>query len=754
MRVARSLIPLIALGAVLAMPAAHASDFIAWPDGRKVKVVQPNRQVDLSSLYSGVRGQVLDRRFETNEALFLANEIYLSGTEFFLRASAAGVPIAHDEAFSYITNVEAYWYSRYNLMSLTTQSRCGIGVVHGPYLELRARKSTALNQFGRFRGELPLSNKDVMLTQVVASYLERTGMPEKFENAVPTMLEFASCNPKLVLPVDLRPDKHDRPTYLDDFWGQRWDFDGMEKIIDMGGVAQSMLKKVLWAKFFLRRNHTDDDFPGEVFLGNNAEDGLRGAMLTLESVSTMLMAKSALFADAAGRKLGGIDPRTYDPAKGLRYLPHRIDPELIYMTDMPVRHYDFDIADRASTLWDQASWLWALSEFYDYSNPRKRDNWDRVFGYQTPYDGSIMEQKYNLLARLLARVVFDNIRAQHVRDGHLVSRWTPRRGPGQAVSMQDLALSVIALSRYAETMDLDPDRRAAARALVRSEAAHLLAMADGRGLYAARYEVPQGTPAAEETATAQAFAIRALLAAYRLTDKAKFLSAARRTAKAWGELFWDADAGLYRNRPGDDRVVYRPHDVAAILAALRELILVDRDPEELRRFKLFFVQSVDRSGLMQSEDVFTGERLDAVRAGDADSDGDGIPFLGSKAAHGAALVFASKVGFDLSEAGGALAAAQPAPFSSRPMTGAAIFAANCAICHGEGGIGNEGPRLIDNPFVQLTGHAGVAQTVANGRLGVGMPAWGGVLTKAEIDAVVDYIRGLGDGGGSAAGSGS
>lgn len=753
MKIARTMIPLAALMTALAAPATQASDFIAWPDGRKVKVVQPNRQVDLSALYTGVRGKTLDRRFETNEALYLANEIYLSGTEFFLRASAAGVPMAHDRAFSYITNVEAYWYSRYNLMSLTTQSRCGIGVVHGPYLELRARKSTALNQFGRFRGELPLSNKDVMLTQVVASYLERTGMPEKFENAVPTMLEFASCDPKLVLPVDLSPDSHERPSYLDNFWGQRWDFDGMEKVIDMGGVAQSMLKKVLWAKFFLRRNHTDDDFPGEVFLGNNAEDGLRGAMLTLESVSTMLMAKSALFADADGKKLGGIDPRSYDPAKGLRYLPHRIDPELIYMTDMPVRHFDFDVGDGTSTLWDQASWLWALSEFYDYSNPRKRDNWDRVFGYQTPFDGSIMEQKYNLLARLLAGDIFDNIRAQHVRNGHLVSRWSPESGPEREVAIQDLALAVTALARYAEVMDLDSGRRQAARDLVRREAMRLSQLADEGGLYGERYDLAAGTPTGEATATAQAFAIQALMAAWRATGEDRFLAAARRTAGAWVATYWDAAAGLFRNRPGDDHVVYRPHDVAAILTALRELILVDRDPEMLQRFKLFFVQSVDRSGLMQSEDIFTGEQIEAVRAGNMDSDSDEIPFLGSRAAHGAALVFASKVGFDLGEKAPSLAAATTAPPSPRPVTGAAIFAANCAICHGDGGVGNEGPRLVDNPYVQLTGHAGVAQTVANGRLGVGMPAWGGVLTKDEIDKVVDYIRGLGDGG-SAAGSGS
>ncbi len=169
----RSLV--ISCGAVLAFGAAQAFDHLAWPDGRKVRVVQPNEQVDLSSLRSGVRGEAVDRRFDTNAAMYLANELYLSGTEFFLEASKAGLPIAHDWQFSFLTNVEAYWYSRYNLLSATAHGRLGLGVIHGPYMDMRAQHSTELDRFGRVRGELAKSNKDVMLTEVVAAYLERSG---------------------------------------------------------------------------------------------------------------------------------------------------------------------------------------------------------------------------------------------------------------------------------------------------------------------------------------------------------------------------------------------------------------------------------------------------------------------------------------------------------------------------------------------------------------------------------------------------
>lgn len=740
--------------ALLAFTGAHAFDELAWPDGRKVRVVQPNEQVDLTALRSGVRGEAIDRRFDTNAAMYLANELYLSGTEFFLDAARLGLPIAHDIRFSYLTNVEAYWYSRYNLLSATAHGRLGVGVIHGPYIDMLAQRSTELDQFGRERGELVKSNKDVMLTGAVASYLKRSGLPRKFENAVPLMLEFKSGDPHLLNALDLeRNPETGRAGYLGDFYTLRWRHGAMEHRFDLGGVGQAMLKKVLWAKFFLRRNHTDTDFPGEIFLGNNAEDGFRGSMLTLEAVSTMLIAKAALFADPGARKkaglfgsakpkLVGIDPVRYDPGQGLKYLPHEIAPTLVYMSDLPVRQYDFHVADARSRLWDVASWLWATAEFFDYANPRRKDNWDKVFGYQTPYDGSVMEQKYALLARGLARTQLANLARMHEVGGVLVSEWSPDGGPGNTVDLADLSLAMVALQKFDEYLDLDPERRAQAAAMLRRQADFLLKAAAPDGSYRQSYAAGDGAASGARDATSQAFAIRGLLAAWRQTGDARYLDAAKQTAATWNADFWDEAAWLYRNTAQDTaHIEYTPIDVGAALAALRELIVATGDAALLQRFSRFFVQALDASGLMQSEDIYTGEVLERVRAGETDSDRDGIPFIGgADGRHGLDTVFAARVRFDLS--GAARGSREASAAIAKPAGGAQIYAANCEVCHGTAGVGNEGPRLIDNSFVQLTGHAGVASTVANGRQSVGMPAWGAVLSGEEIDQVVEYIRAL------------
>jgi len=85
------------------------------------------------------------------------------------------------------------------------------------------------------------------------------------------------------------------------------------------------------------------------------------------------------------------------------------------------------------------------------------------------------------------------------------------------------------------------------------------------------------------------------------------------------------------------------------------------------------------------------------------------------------------------------------------MSGASVFAQNCASCHSANGQGVPGtfPPLAGNPFV--TGEPGrVVTTVANGLHGPikvngatyngVMPAWKGKLTPAEIAGVVSYIR--------------
>lgn len=74
-------------------------------------------------------------------------------------------------------------------------------------------------------------------------------------------------------------------------------------------------------------------------------------------------------------------------------------------------------------------------------------------------------------------------------------------------------------------------------------------------------------------------------------------------------------------------------------------------------------------------------------------------------------------------------------------TGAALFATNCARCHGSDGGGGIGPQLSGGKVVAAFPNVADEVTfVTRGK--DGMPAFGGQLTAAQIDQVVDYTRKL------------
>ncbi len=68
--------------------------------------------------------------------------------------------------------------------------------------------------------------------------------------------------------------------------------------------------------------------------------------------------------------------------------------------------------------------------------------------------------------------------------------------------------------------------------------------------------------------------------------------------------------------------------------------------------------------------------------------------------------------------------------------GAAVFAAECALCHGPTGAGDIGPSL--HP---LADPSYVSEAVGAG--GEGMPSFAGTLSAAEIQAVALYAVALG-----------
>ncbi len=84
----------------------------------------------------------------------------------------------------------------------------------------------------------------------------------------------------------------------------------------------------------------------------------------------------------------------------------------------------------------------------------------------------------------------------------------------------------------------------------------------------------------------------------------------------------------------------------------------------------------------------------------------------------------------------------------KPNTaGAALFAANCAVCHGEAGKGNPelgAPNLSDAIWLYGGDHAALRVTIAKARAGV-MPRWNARLSPVTIRMLAAYVHSLGGG---------
>ncbi len=96
----------------------------------------------------------------------------------------------------------------------------------------------------------------------------------------------------------------------------------------------------------------------------------------------------------------------------------------------------------------------------------------------------------------------------------------------------------------------------------------------------------------------------------------------------------------------------------------------------------------------------------------------------------------------------------PTPSSEPALTGAAlgakVFDTRCALCHGPQGHG-DGPgsvalkpkprNLHDAAYMSTRTDAQLLEVIHQGK--GAMPKWGGVLTEAEITAVLGHVRELG-----------
>ncbi|MQC17213.1 MAG: hypothetical protein DWG82_03125 [Chloroflexi bacterium] len=117
---------------------------------------------------------------------------------------------------------------------------------------------------------------------------------------------------------------------------------------------------------------------------------------------------------------------------------------------------------------------------------------------------------------------------------------------------------------------------------------------------------------------------------------------------------------------------------------------------------------------------------DSVRHGVAGVPGAAMPVAAAPGGHGEP---AEGAGEGDEPAGDGLVASGPA---------ADFFAANCAVCHGQNREGVVGPALTPTTLTQADDF--YHETIKNGRPGTAMPPWGGMLSDADIDALVHFLK--------------
>ncbi len=74
------------------------------------------------------------------------------------------------------------------------------------------------------------------------------------------------------------------------------------------------------------------------------------------------------------------------------------------------------------------------------------------------------------------------------------------------------------------------------------------------------------------------------------------------------------------------------------------------------------------------------------------------------------------------------------------MQGGEIYQQICAQCHGVSGEGNVGPALSDKDFQAKNNDQAIYDTISKGHNNTSMIAWGDILTPAQINQLVAFIR--------------
>ena len=635
---------------LLLLPSLVSAEYIMnAPDGRRLHLKEGTFQPDLSLYRSKLpEVKILDRTFKPKYQQWAANEEFEMSQTGLNNMVRASFPLAHNSAFIWMTNQQMYWNARNNLGFGFAASHSGINFVNGPYFTMKALELSKYNRLHRDRGERTLSNKDVLLQWYLPLVWKRVGIPRFPDDGQPAYLEFESGDPHFVAPTPIEDTFKDPQSGKNGKWGVpgyffqnrqwRWDRDGMSKYLDMGSIGIMLKRASMWVDYMWKATHSGESpttQSGRITLaGNDVEEGFRGMALATTRVNQVLALKAQLVADENG-KLGGVNPKTYNPDNGLKYFPHRIWPNLLLAGDMPERQWDFEIDDARSLLFDQAAILWGNAHFFQ-STYRMTE----MFTDNPPVDGGILEKSLGAIPHYLANMQIKNIIEMHTQADLLVSVWD--KEVSDKIRLVDMGLTFIAMKEYVDRMrdpqallgtdkdDLEPELTKAAIRIVKENADFLLDVQGDDGSFCKSYHVITNNSVGPCNLGRPNFVgIFALLEAYKLTQKVEYIEGARLTWNYVWDNYWHEPSGLFRSRLHDDTVIIHALDVTAQLRAYREMLFatpIHLSKPFINKFSRWAVQTLMMSGMIQSEENRSGEL--AIGVGSRDWDNDGVPWLG------------------------------------------------------------------------------------------------------------------------------
>ncbi len=516
-----------------------------------------------------------NEHFDTAQAMYLANEE--------IKVFSCGLPY---KSLGSAIDTDSYWYSLYNLGNLSMMSGMGVHLVNGPVGVMMSNQNKSM---------FP-TPKDFMMSKV-KQFMMRSGLKEMPKNMYPTYLPFAGGTPQFTHSIN----PFDAETL-------RWNPQSFDTQIQMAALGQTVMKQVLWSEDFFSAHRGNQ-------LGRTEMDGFRGGVLTAASLNALMALKDQLAFD--GHQFAPVDPMNYDPMKGLRYFPHAVEPQLqSSMPGMPAMLRGFKVKDASSLLFDQASLLWAASEFYFYSDPMVKDSFDAIFGEES--QGALFPAMPHMLAKGVSAVLLKNLMAMH-QDSSMVLVDQARPGHKEPrVSAASSGMVITALENTAKAFHDDAMLKQMATQFLTAQADFLvnkLQAPDGR-FYTA-YNLNQKKPESGAfTLESQGFAIKALALAHQATGKESYQLAAHRGYEALKKYFWEEEAQIFKSQDSDqEETTLDAQSIAATLGALRELALQsdgNARKDLVAYMSKFFEHSVKREdgqGLQLAEMGETGEMM-------------------------------------------------------------------------------------------------------------------------------------------------